>query len=287
MTYPRPHWGWFLCLFVLSLPLFFGLFFGLNYKDCSPSCFASAPNGASTCGDLINQVNGYNPAACAANNTTCPEAIGTICEVLQYMSVVHNELLRSNVIIILQSIMHNDFFLMEHFRCNCYCCSSTNHRQCTLRCPTCYSVTLIMSYSPYNGYTQSNVPYTQDFSQDSSKAEAFLGNHAVNSTTKCYYNPKSLTELSLDVSFTAWKWAITALFGMIPILFALGFTIFYFCCYPLYAIGRLQCGRRRDSGKPRAQHVTEDAESRPAEIPNNLNVGKDQDEAPPPYEKEG
>ncbi|KAK0488999.1 hypothetical protein IW261DRAFT_1442667 [Armillaria novae-zelandiae] len=108
MSYSRPHWGWFLCLFVLSLPLFFGLFFGLNYKeiirngwplttctvnnatlstryccysDCSPSCFASAPNGATTCGDLINQVNGgYSPAACAANSSVCPEAIGTICD---------------------------------------------------------------------------------------------------------------------------------------------------------------------------------------------------------------
>ncbi|KAK0467099.1 uncharacterized protein EV420DRAFT_1474488 [Desarmillaria tabescens] len=270
MTYSRPHWGWFLCFFVLSLPLFFGLFFGLNYKeiirngwplttctvnnatlstryccysDCSPNCFTSAPNGASTCGDLINQ------------------------SMLQHMSDMHNELLRSNVGIILQSIMHIDV--------------------CTLRCPTCYSVTLIMSYSPYNGYTQSNVPYTQDFSLDSSKAETFLGDHAVNSTTKCFYNPKSLTELSLDVSFTAWKWAITALFGMIPILFALGFTVFHFCCHPLYAIGRrLQHGRRRDSGKRRAQNVTEDAESRPAETVNDSNVEKDQDEAPPPYEKE-
>ncbi|KAK0189001.1 hypothetical protein F5146DRAFT_690726 [Armillaria mellea] len=108
MSYSRPHWGWFLCLFVLSLPLFFGLFFGLNYKeiirngwplttctvnnatlstryccysDCSPSCFSSAPNGATTCGDLINQVNGgYSPAACAANSSVCPEAIGTICD---------------------------------------------------------------------------------------------------------------------------------------------------------------------------------------------------------------
>ncbi|KAG7439778.1 uncharacterized protein BT62DRAFT_1013505 [Guyanagaster necrorhizus] len=143
-----------------------------------------------------------------------------------------------------------------------------------------------MSYSPYNGFTQSNVPYSQDFSQDSSKAEAFVGNHAVNSTTKRYYNPKKLDRAVLGC-FTAWKWVVSALFGMIPILFALGFTIFHFCCYPLYAIGRrLQHGRRRNSGKRRSETIAEDAESRPTEMANNLNVDRDQDEAPPPYEKE-
>ncbi|KAK0238949.1 hypothetical protein EDD85DRAFT_525840 [Armillaria nabsnona] len=314
MTYSRPHWGWFLCLFVLSLPLFFGLFFGLNYKeiirngwplttctvnnatlstryccysDCSPSCFESAPNGATTCGDLINQVNGgYSPAACAANTSVCPEAIGTICdEGYRCCNQCCSTCQSCTTSCPTSSSSCSQSCTTSP--CNCYCCSSTYHRQCTLRCPTCYSVNLIMSYSPYNGYIQSNVPYSQDFSQDSSKAEAFLANHPVNSTSKCYYNPKSLTELSLDVSFTAWKWAVSAIFGMIPILFALGFTMFHFCCYPVYAIGRrLQRGRRRDSGKRRAEHVAEDAESRPAEIANDLNVDKNQDEAPPPYEKE-
>ena len=125
-----------------------------------------------------------------------------------------------------------------NLRCACSCCSSTNHHACTVQCPTCFAVNLGMSYTPYGfGTSHRNVSYSQDFKQNRGDAEAFENEYAVGTTHKCYYNKKNLDEvsvgflrcesvganltrleISLDVSFTRWKWAITAVFGMVPLL---------------------------------------------------------------------
>lgn len=84
---------------------------------------------------------------------------------------------------------------LKDYRCNCKCCSSTSHRACTLVCPICYSVTLTLSYSPRDGPRESNVSYSQDFGQNQDQAEGFVDSHVTNSTARCYYNPKNLTQV--------------------------------------------------------------------------------------------
>lgn len=56
-----------------------------------------------------------------------------------------------------------------------------------------------------------------DFSDNVESANNYLSNRVINSTHTCFLNPEKLTDVRMDLSFTVWKWIITAIFGMLPL----------------------------------------------------------------------
>ncbi|TFK73396.1 hypothetical protein BDN72DRAFT_761725 [Pluteus cervinus] len=243
-----------LCLTPISLVLFFPLFFKLNYPEiirhgwpitrchilqseiiprycceaqCKTDC-STAPSGAQQCSSLISSIDsGFSPTACAANSSACPSGVGGACDggyyccsdCCQTCSSCTNSCSGTPSICSTSCIPS-----CTTYTCNCYCCSSTPHQSCTLSCPSCFSVQLNLTYYTTKLALESTT-YTQDFKKDNTAADNFLQAHLANSTSTCFYNPKDLTQVSFDVSFTAWKWAITAVFGMLPLFVCiLGFT---------------------------------------------------------------
>ncbi|KAL4262170.1 hypothetical protein AB1N83_007155 [Pleurotus pulmonarius] len=73
-----------------------------------------------------------------------------------------------------------------------------------------------------------------DFGKDQSRAQSFYDRHPVNSTSTCYYNPKTMNEVDFDVSFTPWRWAVTSLFGFLPLLLNLGFFVVLLVAFPAW-----------------------------------------------------
>ncbi|KAJ7744124.1 hypothetical protein B0H16DRAFT_1889710 [Mycena metata] len=109
----RPMYKCFGVLLIISLGLFLGLFFGLNYPGldraqivkhgwpltrctvlssgiatrycCETSCQTSscqtAPSGSPGCSGLVSSIDsGYSPSMCAANSSACPTQVGSVCD---------------------------------------------------------------------------------------------------------------------------------------------------------------------------------------------------------------
>jgi len=256
----------FLVLFVLSIPLFFGLFFGLNFPEirrngwpvtqctitdaqirprycceqiaCAINTCASAPPSAPQCSSSISQINSnYNPATCAANNTTsCPSNVGQPCDGGYRCCNQCCDICQSCTQSCSGSGSRKSCTTScMPYSCNCVCCSWTSHLACTLSCPTCYSVNLSVTYTPWGSSEKYNAGYHQEFSGDSNSANAFLHSHMTNSTTRCYYDPKHSDQVLLDVSFTTWKWVISAIFGVFPLALA---SVYFFVAFAILPIWR-------------------------------------------------
>ncbi|KAF7315997.1 hypothetical protein MIND_00117000 [Mycena indigotica] len=259
----RPMYKCFALLLVVSLGLFFGLFFGLNYPEivrhgwpltrctvlsskidtrycCSTNCKSStcqsAPSGSEQCGSVISTVqSGFSPDTCAANSSACPTQGGSVCD--GGYKCCHTCCSTCQSCSTSCSGSGSCTQSCTSYSCNCYCCSSTSHLYCTLSCPVCYTVNMQVAYSSRNGVAH-NVTYKQDFSTDVGKADGFLTSHQANSTAFCYYNPKDESQILYDVSFTRWKWAITAVFGMLPLAIALALFAFFLLVLPVWRLLR-------------------------------------------------
>ncbi|KAJ7430214.1 hypothetical protein B0H11DRAFT_1893838 [Mycena galericulata] len=254
----RPMYKCFGVFLAVSLALFFGLFFGLNYPEivrhgwpltrctvlsseiatrycCETSCSTgscqSAPGGSPQCNSVISSIDsGYSPSACASNSSSCPTQSGSVCDGGYYCCQTCCQTCQSCT----SSCSGNPTTCTQSctsYTCNCYCCSSTSDLYCTLSCPICYKVDLQLLYLSQDGVSH-NVSYVQDFSQDVNNADSFLNRHLANSTSFCNYNPKDESQVLFDVSFTTWKWVITAIFGMLPLFVALGLFAYFLLVLP-------------------------------------------------------
>ncbi|KAJ7205009.1 hypothetical protein GGX14DRAFT_368356 [Mycena pura] len=267
--------GFFL---VVSLALFFGLFFGLNYSEiirhgwpltrctvlsadiatrycCETSCATGsckdAPNGSQQCSALISSIDsGYSPSDCASNSSSCPTQIGNTCDGGYYCCSTCCSTCTSCTSICSGNPPSCSESCTD-YTCDCYCCSSTNNLYCTLSCPICYNVNLQLLYSSRDG-NKHNVSYVQDFSKDVSKANNFFTSHTTNSTSFCYYNPANEAQVLFDVSFTKWKWAITSIFGILPLFVTLGLFVYFLALLPLWNFARVGWSdmRRAVQAKP-------------------------------------
>ncbi|KAJ7644510.1 hypothetical protein FB45DRAFT_999534 [Roridomyces roridus] len=259
----RPMYKCFTLLLIASLALFFGLFFGLNYPEivrhgwpltrckvlsseiatrycCRTSCqdnsCRSAPSNSPSCGTVMSSIqSNFSPDTCAANSSSCPTQIGSVCdggyECCNTCCLTCQSCTQSC------SSSGSCTQSCTNYSCNCYCCSSTNGLYCTISCPVCYAIDMQVDYSSRDG-VEHNVSYSQDFSTDVNKADGFLNSHLANSTAFCYYNPKDESQILYDVKFTAWKWAVTALFGILPLLVALGLFATFLLVLPAYRLIR-------------------------------------------------
>ncbi|KAJ7144961.1 hypothetical protein C8R43DRAFT_560941 [Mycena crocata] len=290
---------WSAILLAASLPLFFGLFFGLNYPEivrsgwpltrctvlaseidsryccetsCSTSC-ASAPSGAQQCSAQVSSINsGFSPTACAANSTACPTGPGSTCNGGYHCCNTCCSTCQSCT----TSCSGTPSTCTQSctsYSCNCYCCSQTNNWACQLSCPICYTVDVDVTYKARGtGGDIHNTTYKQDFKKDLGKAESFFNQHLTNSTSFCYYNPKDGSQILFDVKMTAWKWAITAIFGMLPLVLALGGFAFIFLVSPcIDSVKRGRGNTRRWLAARRERNAEQAA------------AGENSDAVPPPY----
>lgn len=135
--------------------------------------------------------------------------------------------------------------------CRCACqwsCDNSYHSNCIISCPTCYSVVLAYTYRTKSGSLQI-VTQPKDFEKNKDKAETFLNDHHLNATSPCHYNPDDLSQarftfspvsdslltlfvqITFDMSYTGWKWAITSIFGIIPLAVVLLVCLVLFIRY--------------------------------------------------------
>ena len=135
--------------------------------------------------------------------------------------------------------------------CRCACqwsCDNSYHSNCIISCPTCYSVVLAYTYRTKSGSLQI-VTQAKDFEKNKDKAETFLNDHHLNATSPCHYNPDDLSQarftfspvsdsllthfiqITFDISYTGWKWAITSIFGIIPLAVVLIVCLVLFIRY--------------------------------------------------------
>ncbi|KAH7090857.1 hypothetical protein BKA62DRAFT_833670 [Auriculariales sp. MPI-PUGE-AT-0066] len=266
-------------LSIAALALFFGLFFGLNYPEvvrqgwpitrctvldshidqrfcCQKSCGSvciGAPFGAPTCSSITSQINNqFNPLQCAANPSSCPATSGACsggykccqqcCDSCQTCSQSCSSTSGGS---------SSCGTKCSSYSCNCRCCSSTSTLSCTYTCPTCYTDVFTVTYKTYGGQTV-NATVRADMGKDNGKATRYLDEHRVGSTSKCFYNPKNLSEVLFDIKFTSWKWAITAIFGMVPLLAIACYFAFICCCAPCIACCRGAKGSFGRGRKPGA-----------------------------------
>ncbi|KAF4588304.1 hypothetical protein EYR38_010271 [Pleurotus pulmonarius] len=90
-----------------------------------------------------------------------------------------------------------------------------------------------------------------DFGKDQSRAQSFYDSHPVNSTSTCYYNPKTMNEVDFDVSFTPWRWAVTSLFGFLPLFLNLGFFVVILGAFPAWRwVSAWRRGRAESQAPP-------------------------------------
>ncbi|KDQ22896.1 hypothetical protein PLEOSDRAFT_1087382 [Pleurotus ostreatus PC15] len=198
---------WSLFALPASLGLFFGLFFGLSY----PAGCSVVTIGAPLCSSQISLVNNaFSPSRCASDRSTCPPQIGQVCDGGLYP------------VMLVQS------------------------QSCTVSCPSCYSVDLTLRFGsgPTRGKARSAI-YHQDFGKDEVSSKQFLDSHPISSSSRCFYNPKNPSQVSFDVSFTPWKWAVVSIFGIVPLFLNLAVLVTILGVIPAYRAINAKLAERR------------------------------------------
>ena len=126
------------------------------------------------------------------------------------------------------------------YPCNCICISSVGNNQCTVSCNILYTAELFVTYKVGDDSNITNVNpdgttvivnsdnsvtissnYQQDFEQDLTGATNFVNYYKALKTFKCYYDPNNPYVVALNIAYTSWKWAVFAIFGVIPLMMVL------------------------------------------------------------------
>ncbi|RIA91869.1 hypothetical protein C1645_766381 [Glomus cerebriforme] len=198
------------CSIIISMAIFFGVFFGVNYPEikrseyipticqslsatfsprfcCDLKCTCdNAKSGLPECESLVFQSQSLSTVACEQNSTLCPKS-GS------------------------DAFCYNDCSI-GHYK-NCAGCRYVTHESCNMNCGKCYDIKLNVIYNVDR--QQQNSTYTQNF-KSIDDAKDFLTDHKPNKIFWCYYNPSSVTEVILNRNFTSWKWVIFA-FSSLPL----------------------------------------------------------------------
>ncbi|KAG9225372.1 hypothetical protein CCMSSC00406_0006241 [Pleurotus cornucopiae] len=119
-------------------------------------------------------------------------------------------------------------------------------QSCTVSCPSCYSVDLTLRFGsgPTRGKARSAI-YHQDFGKDEVSSKQFLDSHPISSSSRCFYNPKNPSQVSFDVSFTPWKWAVVSIFGIVPLFLNLAVLVTILGVIPAYRAINAKLAERR------------------------------------------
>ena len=220
---------------IISLALFFGLFFGLNYPEilrfeyipttcttlcasliprycCQTNCdggCASVSLGALSCFTALQSYQNTDPITCASSNS-CPvngypcdhgyHCCSTVCSTCRRCTTTDKKTTCSNYI------------------CNCVCVSSVSHRQCSVTCNQCYTSSLYLTYTINSGEVLTTT-HSTDVMTNRQAAVDLIDKYGNGTVYPCYYHPTQTNQLILEApAYASWKWAITSLFGIIPLV---------------------------------------------------------------------
>jgi hypothetical protein len=189
---------------IISVSLFMGLFFGLNYpeikqqenpasictitwkqheqkyvckKDCS---ICSDANTTHSCEALINLGNSFSPFECQQNYTKCPP-IGSSC---------------------------NDGYKCCAV-CKNICCVFTTKLQCSLSCLIFSKIIIGVSFNVGNISVDSQIE-TQ-FNNDLASSHAFYVKYSTGLQFRCQYDTSNHSNVIIDPGYTTWKWIVTGI----------------------------------------------------------------------------
>ncbi|KAJ7644499.1 hypothetical protein FB45DRAFT_1053244 [Roridomyces roridus] len=202
-------------LLLITLGLFFGLFFRLNYPEivrhgwpltrckvlsseiatrycCYSSCqditCQSAPSNSPSCGTVISSIqNNFSPDACSANSSSCPMQVGSACGggYKCCNTCCQQHLLPATPAASSAKLAPNTVRQeapAQNTAPRTTAIVTAVHRPTISPAP---------SNAPFHDGVHHNASDTQDFSTNENKADDFLDSHAVNSTALCYFNPKN------------------------------------------------------------------------------------------------
>ncbi|KAL4262164.1 TNFR-Cys domain-containing protein [Pleurotus pulmonarius] len=284
---------WSLFALPASLGLFFGLFFGVSYpeivrngwplttchvlasrldsrycceKVCTTGCSA-VTIGAPLCSTQISLVNNaFTPSRCASDRSRCPPQIGQVCDGGFHCC--------SNCCDTCQSCKqkcsgHPRVCTQScsSYTCQCRCCFSTPRQSCTLSCPSCYSVDLTLKFGSGRMRTKTHsATCHQDFGKNEESSKQFLNRHSVGSSSRCFYNPQNPSQVSFDVSFTPWKWAVVSIFGIVPLFLNLAVLATVLGIIPAYRAINAKIAERRQ------EDMSETALLVPDQSPREVNL---------------
>ena len=237
-------------VFIVSLILFIGLFFGLNYPEIqrnnySPalctlmdknlssryccektSCTCTeALSQSKSCSAMVRDFNLYSPSACAANKTACPDTSQMCGDGFECCATCYQTCESCTNSCDSKGSCRTS---CSSYLCNPYCCSSVSNERCMVTCPMCYNVDYQLRYTTMdNERVDSHV--STDYVKDVDAAQNALQRYNVNGTLPCWYNPADKTQVFLDVSYSWWKWFLTSLFGILGLAVSVGYFAFAGC----------------------------------------------------------
>ncbi len=223
--------------YCISLILFFALFFGLNYpeiqhqsytetmctltsihlkeqyrcyKSCPLLCRRSIPY-SKTCDQLFNEFSSFDPVRCKNGSGSCPnpnqgcnngyKCCYTSCDrCCDEKCDSKGENCRKVCI-----------------DCRCKCTDWIWDNECHIACPIYYDVLMKFTYSSENGDKKMASSISKSFGTNKAEALKFYEFYDILKEFTCYFNPNDPKEVLLDINQSGWKWAITVLFGMIPL----------------------------------------------------------------------
>ncbi|CAG8474298.1 9096_t:CDS:1 [Scutellospora calospora] len=246
-----------LCIYtvslVIALSLFFGLLFGLGYPeikraeyipttctieaesikpryccylDCDLTC-QNAPSSTPSCSSLESRWNAFSPTQCVAAsvanssqnlNDYCPiDGPQAICDNGFYCCSECCETCTS-CSTSCTGTTGGCSTTCTSYTCNCWCCISTNHQSCQVKCPECYSVELIVQYLLWGGGEIMTSKISVEFNQALNDAQEFLSAHPVTSKVRCYYNPENPLQVLLSVNYSVRTWVLVGISALILIV---------------------------------------------------------------------
>lgn len=216
---------------VVSFSIFCGTFFGLNYKEIDvnenfilTSCLVYNKKIESRycpkvdcggcdqrgylypyCHDLNVKYSNLDPQKCVEDPSQC--ANRTLCNNGYYCC--------SECCSTCTSCSGSGSSRSCHsYSCNCFCCSSTPSRTCTIYPNICYNAVLSLNYSTPEDESISSF-FIKDFETDLTKAEQFIQGFTLYDSYKCYYDPDQFYDVRFSVDYTTGYWVVTGIFAFV------------------------------------------------------------------------
>jgi hypothetical protein len=232
----------------ISLILFFGLFFGLNYPEikqhqwpaakctviwerldenykCGTSCsYCGSTSSSLAGGKIVSTGNSYSPVTCRNDSSKCPP-VGQHCnngykccsECCSMYSTSCTEDCDS------KGRCTEDCSTY----CSLYvCCQSTSSLDCTLTCPIHATVTLGVTFYASKKFINSSI--VTDCGTDLPGANRFYTKYGVDTIFTCHYDPNNPMNVIIDPKYTTWKWVLSA-FPMVVLLSFIIFVVVMMC----------------------------------------------------------
>jgi hypothetical protein len=247
-----PFWAIF-CFF--NLAIWFGLFFGLNYKqiiinrdyvptectilstnigsnycpDVECSTCSEAPSGIASCSTVVSQMESLNPSVCAAalNNSMSSSSSSSSCAQSQTCGGGYKCCSQCcstcNSCSTSCSAGGSCSTSCYSYSCDCYCCSSVDNLDCYANADICYTDYLNLMYTNDQN-TIVKTTYSRGFGTDLSGATYFITNqYLIGETYACFYDKTNGKNVLFTIGYTIGYWVVTGIFSFTLLIGIVGF----------------------------------------------------------------